>query len=98
MFQKLGLLGLLLCAVAVQADVLVMDNGDRITGRLDSISGGKAIFDTSYAGRIWVEMANIRSLETEGLCGSRGRQIDRGCLCRRRMVCSNWLVPSRLLS
>ena len=65
MFQKLGLLGLLLCAVAVQADVLVMDNGDRITGRLDSITGGKAIFDTPYAGRIWVEMTNIRSLETE---------------------------------
>jgi putative salt-induced outer membrane protein YdiY len=42
-----------------------MDNGDRITGRLDSITGGKAIFDTPYAGRIWVEIANIRTLETE---------------------------------
>jgi putative salt-induced outer membrane protein YdiY len=51
--------------VAAHADLLVMDNGDRITGRLDSITGGKAIFDTPYAGRIWVEIANIRTLETE---------------------------------
>ena len=65
MFQKLCLLGLLSCAVAAHADLLVMDNGDRITGRLDSITGGKAIFDTPYAGRIWVEMADIRTLETE---------------------------------
>ena len=65
MFYKLCLLGCLSWAVAAQADLLVMDNGDRITGRLDSITGGKAIFDTPYAGRIWVEMANIRTLETE---------------------------------
>lgn len=28
------------------ADTLIMNNGDRITGRLDSISGGKAVFET----------------------------------------------------
>ena len=65
MFLKLCVLGFLSCAVAAHADLLVMDNGDRITGRLDSITGGKAIFETQYAGRIWVEMANIRTLETE---------------------------------
>ena len=65
MFLKLCVLGFLSCAVAAHADLLVMDNGDRITGRLDSITGGKAIFDTPYAGRIWVEIANIRTLETE---------------------------------
>ena len=65
MFLKLFVLGFLSCAVAAHADLLVMDNGDRITGRLDSITGGKAIFDTPYAGRIWVEIANIRTLETE---------------------------------
>ena len=65
MFPKLCVLGFLSCAVAAHADLLVMDNGDRITGRLDSITGGKAIFDTPYAGRIWVEIANIRTLETE---------------------------------
>lgn len=65
MFLKLFVLWFLSCAVAAHADLLVMDNGDRITGRLDSITGGKAIFDTPYAGRIWVEIANIRTLETE---------------------------------
>ena len=65
MFQKFCFVVFLSLAVDAQADLLVLDNGDRITGRLDSISGGKAIFDTSYAGRIWVEMANIRTLETE---------------------------------
>ena len=65
MFRKFCFVVFLLLAVDAQADLLVLDNGDRITGRLDSISGGKAIFDTSYAGRIWVEMAHIRTLETE---------------------------------
>lgn len=65
MFLKLCVLWFLSCAVAAHADLLVMDNGDRITGRLDSITGGKAIFDTPYAGRIWVEIANIRTLETK---------------------------------
>ena len=65
MFLKLCVLAFLSCAAAAHADLLVMHNGDRITGRLDSITGGKAIFDTPYAGRIWVEIANIRTLETE---------------------------------
>ena len=65
MLPKFCFVGFLLLAFEAQADLLVLDNGDRITGRLDSISGGKAIFDTSYAGRIWVEMTNVRTLETE---------------------------------
>ena len=78
MFQKLCLLGFLSCAMSAHADLLVMDNGDRITGRLDSITGGKAIFDIPYAGRIWVEMANIRTLETDEAYAVRldGRVIE----------------------
>lgn len=47
------------------ADTLVMLNGDRLSGRLDSITGGKAIFETSYAGRILVNTDEIRTLETD---------------------------------
>lgn len=46
------------------ADTLIMKNGDRITGRLDSISGGKAVFETKYAGRILVSLTQIDSMVT----------------------------------
>ena len=47
------------------ADTLIMQNGDRITGRLDSISGGKAVFETPYAGRILVSLEQIDALVTD---------------------------------
>ncbi|MEC8347390.1 MAG: DUF481 domain-containing protein, partial [Pseudomonadota bacterium] len=47
------------------ADTLIMHNGDRITGRLDSISGGKAVFETPYAGRILVSLEEIDALVTD---------------------------------
>ena len=47
------------------ADTLIMNNGDRITGRLDSISGGKAVFETQYAGRVFVSVDQIDSMLTD---------------------------------
>lgn len=46
------------------ADTLIMKNGDRITGRLNSISGGKAVFETQYAGRILVSLEQVSSMMT----------------------------------
>ena len=47
------------------ADTLIMKNGDRITGRLDSISAGKAAFETQYAGRILVSLEQVSSMVTD---------------------------------
>jgi hypothetical protein len=47
------------------ADTLIMKNGDRITGRLDSISAGKAVFETQYAGRILVSLEQVSSMVTD---------------------------------
>ena len=47
------------------ADTLIMKNGDRITGRLDSISAGKAVFETQYAGRIIVSLEQVSSMVTD---------------------------------
>ena len=47
------------------ADTLIMKNGDRITGRLDSISAGKAVFETQYAGRILVGLEQVSSMVTD---------------------------------
>ena len=52
-------------SVLAWADTLIMNNGDRITGRLDSISGGKAVFETQYAGRVFVSVDQIDSMLTD---------------------------------
>ena len=63
------------------ADTLIMQNGDRITGRLDSISGGKAVFETPYAGRILVSLEQIDALVTDDAS-------------RSASVISVWTAPS----
>ena len=60
------LVTLLLGSVAAHADVLEMKNGDRITGTVDSISGGKVLIVTEYAGAIAVSVDAVASMETEG--------------------------------
>ena len=58
------LIALFWCAHGI-ADTLVMKNGDRLTGRLDTITAAQVIFETRYAGRIWVDIGQILSLETD---------------------------------
>lgn len=58
------------CALAALAgpagaDVVNLNNGDRLTGKVDSIAGGRVILETEFAGRILVDMAHVASLETE---------------------------------
>ena len=43
MMRGLMTLVVLLLSNMTQADTLIMTNGDRLTGRLDSISGGKVV-------------------------------------------------------
>jgi len=57
--------GLLLFATTLCGDVLTMNNGDRITGTLDSVSGGRLIFSTEYANNIVIDLASVANLATD---------------------------------
>jgi len=45
-------------------DVVEVLNGDRVTGTLNNLSGGKLTFDTPYAGQIYIDWKQVRSIET----------------------------------
>jgi putative salt-induced outer membrane protein YdiY len=47
------------------ADVLHLKSGDRLTGEVDSIAGGKVILKTDFAGTIGVKLDTILHLESE---------------------------------
>ena len=52
---------LLLFVASVRADVVVMQNGDRLTGTVDSISGGRVLIDTEYAGLVAVDVSAVQA-------------------------------------
>ena len=47
------------------ADLVVMKNGDRISGKIDSILSGRLIIATAYAGTIDLDLKAVEALETE---------------------------------
>ena len=59
-----GLL-IILFVSAVNADELLMKNGDRLQGTVISMSLGKLVFKTSYAGEISIKWDEIASLTTK---------------------------------
>ncbi len=52
-------------SISTLADVVIMSNGDKITGRLDSVAGGSVILETSYAGTVRLDLSQIQSLQTD---------------------------------
>lgn len=54
-----------MAVINAEADVLILTNGDRISGTLVSIKEGKACISTSYAGEITVQMEAVNAIETE---------------------------------
>jgi putative salt-induced outer membrane protein YdiY len=50
---------------AVRADEVYLKNGDRLTGELLRMEGGKLIFQTSYAGEVTIQWVEVASLRTE---------------------------------
>ena len=65
MFRILLLIGGLCASAAASADVIVMTNGDKLTGRLDSIGDGVAILETTYAGSLSLDLNQIQALRTQ---------------------------------
>jgi len=62
--------GLLLClapalASRAAADQIVLNNGDRITGTIDSADAGKLTILSPIAGKITVDFANIKTFSTD---------------------------------
>lgn len=63
---KWWLAGLMLVAsAAVQADVVWLKNGDRVTGQVDSIDGSAVRIRTDWGGTLRVKRDKVASIETE---------------------------------
>ena len=56
---------LLLAATGARADTVVLTNGDRLTGEIQKLSGGKLLLKTTYAGGIQIDWKMIDKLTTE---------------------------------
>lgn len=52
-------------ALSAQADVLHLKSGDRLSGEVDSIVGGKIVLKTEFAGTLYVNQEAVASLESE---------------------------------
>ena len=48
------------------ADVVELKNGDRLTGTVDSVSDGRVLLDTEYAGHVPISLDAIAHMSTEG--------------------------------
>lgn len=53
-------------AVSAFADVVILDNGDRITGTITGLAGGKLTINTGYAGDVKIDLGKIQSMQSEG--------------------------------
>jgi putative salt-induced outer membrane protein YdiY len=62
----LSLTGCLLLGAVALADEIVMDNGDRLTGRIVGLAGGKLAIKTSYSARpIEVDQTKVKSIKSD---------------------------------
>ncbi len=52
-------------APVVSADQIVLDNGDRISGKIIKISAGEVVLETEYAGEICVDFGRVVNMNTE---------------------------------
>ena len=62
---KLTLVALMFCSLPAWADVVVLNNGDRLTGTVDSVSGGRVLLMTDYAGGVPIKVEAIAELITD---------------------------------
>src|SRR5271169_1660431 len=52
--------------IPAMADQVVLNNGDRITGTINSVDSGKMIIVSPIAGTITVDMVNVKTFSTDG--------------------------------
>jgi len=53
-------------AAVCRADQITLSNGDRLTGTVQRLSGGKVVIETDYAGEVSIDLKSIASIVTEG--------------------------------
>jgi len=53
------------CTVA-RADEVVFNNGDKLTGKIVSADGAKLIIETTVAGKVTVDLSNVKTFSTDG--------------------------------
>ena len=63
-YLKFALL-LCFCSAPALADTVLLKNGDRLTGTVDSISGGHVLLKTDYAGHVPIDLSAVVELVTE---------------------------------
>ncbi len=64
--RSAALLALLFATTTAVADQIVLNNGDRITGTIESADAGKLIIDSPIAGKITVDLKDVKTLSTDG--------------------------------
>ncbi|NQT19514.1 MAG: DUF481 domain-containing protein [Planctomycetes bacterium] len=52
-------------AADLNADEIVFNNGDRITGKIEQLVDGKLTIDAEAAGKLTVDIANVRTFSTD---------------------------------
>lgn len=70
-------LGVALLTAAAHADTLFLENGDRLTGVLQSIAQGVVTIETGYAGTVEVQQSAVTGMETET---PRALRLDDGAI------------------
>jgi putative salt-induced outer membrane protein YdiY len=55
----------LICSSVAMADVVTMKNGDRISGKVVAMAGGKLTIETSYAGKLTIDWDQVEGLVTD---------------------------------
>lgn len=65
LFSFLALLAAFLLGANAYAGTVWLNNGDRITGTIQSLDGGKLLVKTEYGGNIRVDMTHVKTLESD---------------------------------
>jgi hypothetical protein len=60
------LVALAAAVATARADQIVLNNGDRISGQILSADGGSLIILSPIAGKITVDLKNVRTFSTDG--------------------------------
>jgi hypothetical protein len=63
--KKLSLAICALCSFSVQADVILLKNGDQLTGEVISKSGDSIEIKTDYADKVVIKWGSVKSLKSD---------------------------------
>lgn len=65
LFSVLALISFLLFFASAHAGTIWLNNGDRISGTIQTLDGGKLLIKTKYGGNIRIDVKHVRTLESD---------------------------------